>query len=59
MNRVRTALIGCGKVGQIQAEALSSLPESDFVAVCDSDPSRAQAFAARYQRSSLTRTSRP
>ena len=49
MNRVRTALIGCGKVGQIQAEALSTLPESDFVAVCDSDPARAQAFATRYR----------
>ena len=49
MNRVRTALIGCGKVGQIQAEALSALPESDFVAVCDSDPARAQAFATRYR----------
>ena len=25
------------------------LPESDFVAVCDSDPARAQAFATRYR----------
>ena len=49
MNRVRTALIGCGKAGQIQAKALSALPESDFVAVCDSDPARAQAFATRYR----------
>ncbi len=48
MNRVRTALIGCGKIGQIQAEALSALPESDFVAVCDSDLARAQALADRY-----------
>ncbi len=44
-----TDLLGCGKVGQIQAEALSALPESDFVAVCDSDPARAQAFATRYR----------
>ena len=48
MKRVRTALIGCGKIGQIHAEALSSLPESDLVAVCDSDPARAQACATRY-----------
>jgi UDP-N-acetyl-2-amino-2-deoxyglucuronate dehydrogenase len=48
MRCVRTALIGCGKVGQIQAEALDTLPESDFVAVCDSDSGRAQAFATRY-----------
>jgi predicted dehydrogenase len=45
MKQVRTALVGCGKVGQIQAEALSALPESDFVAVCDSDPTKARTFA--------------
>ena len=34
MPTVRTALIGCGKVGQIHAAALRELPESAFVAVC-------------------------
>jgi predicted dehydrogenase len=48
MQRLRTALVGCGKVGSIHAQALRDLPESDFVAVCDSDPSRAAAFAARF-----------
>ncbi len=48
MPTIRTALIGCGKVGQIHAAALRDLPESDFVAVCDSDRGRAAAFAARY-----------
>ncbi len=48
MSPIRTALIGCGKVGQIHAAALSSLPESEFVAVCDRDRSRAEAFAQRY-----------
>jgi UDP-N-acetyl-2-amino-2-deoxyglucuronate dehydrogenase len=48
MRRVRTAVIGCGKVGQIHAAALQSLPESDLVAVCDSDRERAAAFAGRY-----------
>ena len=46
--RVRTALIGCGKVGQIHAEALKRLPASEFVAVCDADAARAQAFAQQY-----------
>ena len=41
---VRTALVGCGKVGQIQAKALAELPESDFVAVCDMSADRAAAF---------------
>ena len=46
MNTVRTALVGCGKVGGIHARALANLSESEFVAVCDSDRSRAEAFAA-------------
>jgi predicted dehydrogenase len=46
MRKVRTVLIGCGKVGQIHAAALRQLPESDFVAACDSDRGRADAFAA-------------
>jgi predicted dehydrogenase len=45
---VRTALIGCGKVGQIHAAALRELPESEFVAVCDSDAGRAADFARRH-----------
>jgi UDP-N-acetyl-2-amino-2-deoxyglucuronate dehydrogenase len=48
MQTVRTALIGCGKVGQIHAAALRALPASDFVAVCDNDRTRAAAFAERY-----------
>lgn len=48
MDRVRTALIGCGKVGQIHAAALCELPESELVAVCDTSADRAEAFAAKY-----------
>jgi UDP-N-acetyl-2-amino-2-deoxyglucuronate dehydrogenase len=48
VERLRTALIGCGKVGQIHAAALSSLPESEFVAVCDPLADRAETFAMRY-----------
>ncbi len=48
MSRVRTALIGCGKVGQIHAEALRRLPQSDFVAVCDADLRRAQVYGEKY-----------
>lgn len=40
-NRLRTAVIGCGKVGRIHARALASLPESEFVATCDADLGRA------------------
>ena len=48
MQTVRTALIGCGKVGQIHAAALRDLPESEFVAVCDRDEKRAAIFAERF-----------
>ena len=46
--KVRTGLIGCGKVGQTHAQALSTLPESKLVAVCDASPVRAAAFGERY-----------
>lgn len=48
MERIRTALIGCGKVGQIHAAALRDLPESELVAVCDAGADRAAAFATRF-----------
>lgn len=48
MDRVRTALVGCGKVGHIHAQALNSLSESELVGVCDVDGARAAAFAAQY-----------
>jgi predicted dehydrogenase len=48
MKPVRTALIGCGKVGSLHAGALTTRPESTLVAVCDSSAERAERFAARY-----------
>lgn len=48
MQPVRTALVGCGKVGSIHAAALRELPESQFVAVCDRDGQRSAAFAERF-----------
>lgn len=46
--RLRTAVVGCGKVAHLHAAALRDLPESEFVAVCDSDTARAAAFARQY-----------
>ncbi len=48
MRQVRTAVVGCGKVGRIHADALRSIPEAEFVAVCDSSAERSQAFAEQY-----------
>lgn len=58
MRRVRTALIGCGKVGATHARALRDLPESELVAVCDASPDRAGAFAATYGGRPFTEVAR-
>ena len=49
MRKVKTAIIGCGKVGKIHAEALRALDESEFVAVCDLDRQRVEKFAQHFQ----------
>lgn len=48
MNKLKTGIIGCGKVGDFHAKAYANLPASTFTAVCDANLERAQAFAARY-----------
>jgi predicted dehydrogenase len=46
--RIRTAVVGCGKIGTVHADALSSLVQSELVAVCDASPDRAESFGERY-----------
>ncbi|MCH2659534.1 Gfo/Idh/MocA family oxidoreductase [bacterium] len=48
MAELNTALVGCGKIGRTHALALRDATPSNFVAVCDADPERAQAFAAEF-----------
>ncbi len=48
MRKLKTALVGYGKVAHLHAKALQSLPESDLVAVCGHNLPRAQAFADQY-----------
>lgn len=45
---IRTALIGCGKVGRLHARALSQLPDSNLVAACDANQERAASFAREF-----------
>lgn len=45
---MKTALVGCGKVGSLHAQALASLPQSELVAVIDNSSERAEAFASKY-----------
>lgn len=54
MTKIKTALVGCGKVGHLHAAALQSLPESEFVAVCARTPEKAKAFAEKYRVAAFT-----
>lgn len=49
MDKLKTAVIGYGKVAHIHAEALATIPESEFTAVCGRDAARARAFAEQYR----------
>lgn len=46
--RLKTAIIGCGNIAPSHADALSTLPESEFWAFCDVDIDRARSMAAQY-----------
>ena len=48
MEALKTAIIGCGKVGHLHAKALSCAPESAFVAACGRDLARTEKFSAAY-----------
>jgi predicted dehydrogenase len=48
MQKLRTGLVGCGKVGHLHAAALKTLPESEFVAVCGRTAEKASSFAQQY-----------
>lgn len=54
MNKIKTALVGCGKVGHLHAAALKSLPESEFVAVCGRTAEKANSFAGKYGVAAFT-----
>ncbi|MDR3288942.1 MAG: Gfo/Idh/MocA family oxidoreductase [Peptococcaceae bacterium] len=47
--KLRLAIIGCGRIARKHAEAITTLPEAELTAVCDIVPERAQAFASQYK----------
>lgn len=48
MKKIRTAVVGCGKVGRTHASALQQLPESELVAAFDISAERAAAYAQEF-----------
>jgi len=47
--RLRTAVIGAGKMGEIHARVYHKLPQSRLVAVVDIDPSKTRRLAKKYK----------
>lgn len=54
MQRIGTALIGCGKVGMAHALAFDALPASRFIAVHSRSQEKVDAFASRFGVASHT-----
>jgi UDP-N-acetyl-2-amino-2-deoxyglucuronate dehydrogenase len=46
--KLKTALIGCGRIGERHARILASSPESDFVGLADVEPAKAKSYAAKH-----------
>ena len=54
MRKLRTAVIGAGKMGGIHAKVYSQLEESELTAVADVDGGRAEKLAEKYSCKALT-----
>lgn len=52
--KIRTAVVGAGKMGQIHAKVLSKLPQSALVGVVDVQADKAKKLAKEYKCSSFT-----
>lgn len=46
--KLKTGIIGCGKVAGIHAAAFTAIQRSAFTAVCDNDEKRAKELASKY-----------
>jgi predicted dehydrogenase len=52
--KMRTAVVGAGKMGAIHAKVYDQLPQSDFVAVVDIDAKKAKGLAKKYNTEAFT-----
>jgi len=48
MGKIKTGIIGSGKVGHLHAAALASNPKSEFTAILGRNPDKAKIFADQY-----------
>lgn len=54
MAKTKVALIGCGRVAKVHAEALVALAETELVACVDIKPERAEEFSRKYGGAAYT-----
>jgi UDP-N-acetyl-2-amino-2-deoxyglucuronate dehydrogenase len=54
MTQLRSAIIGCGKMAQVHAQALQNIPETKLVAVQSRSLEKATAFGAPFQATPYT-----
>ncbi|UCG57345.1 MAG: Gfo/Idh/MocA family oxidoreductase [Phycisphaerales bacterium] len=54
MDRVRTAVVGAGKMGTIHAKVYDQMPQSELVAVVDTDEDKAQRLAEQHNCQAFT-----
>ena len=45
MNKIRTGVVGVGYLGKYHAEKYATLPQSEFVAICDVHADRRHEIA--------------
>jgi len=53
MDKLRTAVIGAGKMGQIHAKVYATLAQSELTAIIDTDYKKAKKLAKKYKCSAL------
>src|SRR5437588_1865794 len=53
-DKLRFGIVGCGVIGSMHAEAITSLPDAQLVAVCDSLPEKARKLADEYRATPYT-----
>ncbi len=54
MDKFRFAVLGCGLIGDIHAQAITSLPDAQLYAMCDVSRERAEEYASRHGARAFT-----
>ncbi len=54
MGKIRTAVVGAGKMGRIHAKVLSKLPQSSLAGIVDVQPDKAKKLAKEYKCTAFT-----